>query len=131
MDEIYKKLAKEFEWGVKAALFLLVLFFLLYILGIGSSVLPPEKAHEIWSLSAASVNTDPNISFASRLASTFYCMDTLALIAVLLLSIVVIKAYIVLLPKFFSAKLYRFLILALLQLAVLLLVASGAISGGH
>jgi hypothetical protein len=131
MDEIYKKLAKEFESGMKVALFLLVLFFLLYIFRIGSSVVPPEKAHEIWSLSASAAHTEEQLSLVPHLVSTFYCMDTLALIAVVLLSIVVIKAYLVLLPKFFSAKLYRFFFLALLQIAVLLLVASGTISGGH
>lgn len=106
-------------WGARLGFVLLLLAFAAYIAG-APPVVPLEKLPEVWSLAAA--------DFPRHAA---WGSDTLVIAAIAVIASCSIPCLLAIVPVFARARERVFLVICLLEVAVLLVAASGLLTAGH
>ena len=125
--------------GMYLGLGILLVTFALYLTGILSPGIPIEELPRLWTLSAheylVEVNQEflhhPEIVVGWGWVRVLYLGDYLNFVGIALLAAVTIVCYMGILPNLFRKKDWIYGTIAVLEILILTLAASGLISVGH
>ena len=129
-DPIQLRYARWLAWGTRAGLACLVLAFAAYIFGIAPHV-PIERLPALWELSAPQLLRETGMKPGWHWASLLHRSDMLLLAAIALLSSISIACVAAVVPAFAKRGDRVFVAICVLQIAVLLLAASGLLASAH
>ncbi|MGB5288579.1 MAG: hypothetical protein WBQ32_07325 [Ignavibacteriaceae bacterium] len=118
--------------GMLVGLASLILIFFLYATGILDSLIPLEKVQEYWVLSVHKYLEQSGIQTGWAWLGNLEYGDMLSLLPIAFLSLLTVVCYIVMLPGLIAKKDTAYLVIAILEILILLLAASGILAtGGH
>ena len=131
--------AKILAVGMYIGLGILLVTFSLYVTGILAPAVPIEELPNYWTLSAHEYLEAINHDFLHRdgivvgwgWVAVLNMGDYLNFIGIALLALVTIVCYLGILPTLFRKKDWVYGTIAILEILVLALAASGIVSGGH
>ena len=124
--------AKLLDLGMKAGLLMLVVTFFIYVFGIFSPYIPVEELPNYWKLPVKEYLKVTGIHTGWTWLSMVGKGDFLNFIPIVFLAGVTILCYIRIIPILFRKKDSIYAILAIVEVLVLVLAASGVLkSGGH
>ena len=129
-DAIQLRYARWLAWGTRAGLACLVLAFAAYLFGIAPHV-PIERLPALWELSAPQLLRETGMKPGWHWASLLHRSDMLLLAAIALLSSISIACVAAVVPAFAKRGDRVFVAICVLQIAVLLLAASGLLASAH
>lgn len=112
-------------WGSWGGIFILVVTFLIYVIGIMRPFIPMEKITQIWSLNVSEYLNQTKAPSGWGWIS--YCDhgDFLNFIGIATLSGLTIVGFISLVPAYMRMKDIPYLVIAIAEIVVLILAASG------
>lgn len=119
------------EWGGRIGLLWLIVSFSLYITGVLPSTIPPERLAELWNLPLADYLQRSGAPTGWAWLRQINQGEGATLAGVALLAGCAVPALLALMPLFRRRRDLPYLVLCAAQVVVLLLAASGWISGGH
>lgn len=129
--EAQRRYGAWLAWGTRLGLGLLVLGFLLYVTGIVAAQMPIEQLPEYWSQPAPEMlrrtGMHPGWGWAALLPRS----DMLTLAAIGLLAGCSIACLLAVIPVFARAKERVLAAVCVLEVLVLVLAASGVLTGAH
>jgi hypothetical protein len=128
MELIY---ARWLGWGTRLALVVLVATFLAYALGVSEPLISLERLPALWSLGHDQFLAATGAPTGWAWLTVVGRSDYANLAAVALLGMVTVVCYLRILPVLLTRGERVLAVLAALQIAVLLLAASGWLTGGH
>ncbi len=118
--------------GMKIGLLMLIFTFLIYVFGVLPPHVPVYKLSEFWSMSVHKYLEHANIQPGWAWVGMVYKSDFLNFIAIAFLAGVTILCYIRIVPILFRRKDTVYGAIAILEVLVLALAASGFLkAGGH
>jgi hypothetical protein len=118
--------------GMLVGLASLIVVFFLYATGILESLIPLEKVQEYWVMSVHEYLKQSGIQIGWAWLGNLEFGDMLNLLPIAFLSLLTVICYLVLLPGLVRKKDTAYLVIAVLEILVLLLAASGILAtGGH
>ena len=126
-----KRYASWLAWGARIGLALLVLGFVAYASGIVAPHVPIERLPELWSRSSADLLREVGLRPGWGWAELFPRSDVLILAGIAILASCSLPPLAAVIPVFASRRERLFISICILQIAVLLLAASGVLTGGH
>ncbi len=119
-------------WGCWSGLALMALTYIIYVTGIMAPHVPVEKITVLWSKSVHTYLTEGNVPQGWGWVTLLGKGDFLNFLGIAFLAALTILAYIPLIPAYLAKKQNAFAVIALLEVLVLALAASGLVaSGGH
>jgi|SRR5208283_1342649 len=124
--------AKVLDFGMKCGLLALIITFLIYVSGILTPYVPVNDLPKYWGMSVhkylQATGIHPGWSWLWLLGKG----DFLTFIAIAFLAGVTVVCYIVIIPILFRKKDTIYSVIALIEVLVLVLAASGVLkAGGH
>jgi len=123
--------AASLNIGMKLGFVLLLASFVLYVFGFAAPHIPPEDLPNYWSMPAGeylkAINLSPGWSWL-RLASRG---DFMNLLGITFLSAVTIVCYLRIVPILLKNKDTAYAIIAIVEILLLVLAASGLLAGMH
>lgn len=130
--EEQKRYAAVLDIGMKVGLLALTIVFVIYLTGILTPHLPVDEVSNYWGLKVAdyleSAGVEEGWSWTGRLSEG----DFLNFIPIAFLAAVTAICYLAIIPILLKKKDTTYAVLAILEVAVLVLAASGVLpSGGH
>lgn len=125
MDEEQLAYAKFLNKGAWIGLICLLITFIVYISGILPNVIDLDKTHLYWRQSVAEYIKNPNIPLGWNWVFLLNNGDMLNFIGIAVLCGITIICYIRILPIFIRKKDTFYFVIAILEIAILLLAASG------
>ena len=131
LDAAPKRYAAWLLWGTRIGLALLVIAFIAYVVGILAPKVPIATTAALWSQPAAAMVQATGMQAAWEWARHLGRSDMLALAAIALLASCSIPCVAAVIPVFARRGERVFVAICVLQVAVLLLAASGLLSFGH
>jgi hypothetical protein len=105
--------------------------FALYVFGIMEPYVPLSELHELWSKNVHDYLSDAKIDSGWGWTSMLAYGDFVNFIGIAVLAGVTVLCYLVILPILLGRKDIVYVILALLEVIVLVVAASGIIEIGH
>ncbi len=123
--------ARLLEWGTRVGLVLLVISFAAYGLGWLPSLVPPERLPELWSQPVATYLQRSGMPSGWGWVTQLGHGDVLPLLGIAVLAACSLPALLALVPLYRARGDRAFVVLCLAEVAVVLLAASGWLSGGH
>lgn len=123
--------ARILDAGMRFGLLLLVLGFLIYVLDIVPARVAPESMPRLWVLSAADYLQATATPDGWGWTALLHKGDTLPLLGVVVLCGISLVCFIGLLPLFAAHRDWAYFAIALLEVGVLALAASGVLTAGH
>ncbi|HET7729550.1 MAG TPA: hypothetical protein VFK48_05915 [Usitatibacter sp.] len=130
-DDVQERYAQWLEWGTRAGLLLLVAGLLLYVSGMVDPHVPIERLPELWGLPANRFLEEARIGPGWGWATLLHRGDLMAVGGIAVLagcSVIPLAAG----AWRFAAQGERtYAVLCALEIAVLVLAASGVFAGGH
>jgi hypothetical protein len=118
--------------GAWAGLSLLVITFIVYITGVLHNVVSFDKIQSYWKLRVAEYIHQTNSPTGWHWIGLLNKGDMLNYIGIVLLASMTVICYLRLIPIFVSKKDTPYIVIAIIEVAVLLLAASGILTaGGH
>jgi hypothetical protein len=108
----------------------LIVFFLIYILGIISPHVPLSQVSQLWTESSHNYMQAAGIQPGWAWVGHLGYGDMIIYVPIALLAGVTIVCYIGVIPKFLKSKEYILVVIAILEVVVLLGAASGLLQGG-
>ena len=123
--------AAVLEKGALLGLLCLFTTFSLYMLGVLQPHIPVEKTCELWKLDAQQFRAEAKIEAGWGWVSLLGCGDYINFVGITFLAGVTILCYLATVPVLFRRKDFLYIVLALLQVAVLIFAASGVVAVGH
>ena len=124
--------AKLLDLGMKVGLLMLVVTFFIYVFGIFSPHIPVNELPNYWKLPVKQYLKAANIHTGWTWLSKVGEGDFLNFIPIVFLAGVTILCYIRIIPILFRKKDTIYAVLAIVEVLVLVLAASGVLkSGGH
>ena len=131
--------ARILDWGMYFGLGILLLTFGLYLTGAIAPAIPLEEVSNYWTLSAYEYLEVTNHEFLQRdhvvdgwqWLYVLNMSDYLNFVGIAILALVTIVCYLGILPTLFKKKDWIYLAIAVTEIVVLALAASGQVSGGH
>ena len=119
-------------WGCWGGLALMAATYILYVTGIMAPHVPFDKITQLWSQPVKVYLSQGNVPHGWGWATLLGKGDFLNFLGIVLLAGLTIVGYIPLIPAYLKKKDNAFAIIALLEVLVLALAASGLVaSGGH
>lgn len=122
-----ERYARLLGWGAHAGLAVLVGTFFLYLTGLVAPLVPHEKLPELWSGSAAQFLESTGIAVGWDWAQFIHHGDVLNLVGIALLAFCSVPCLAAVLPIYWSSRQWALFTICALEIAVLLLAASGLI----
>jgi hypothetical protein len=120
------------DWGMKIGFTILVISFLLYVFSLIESHVPVADLPRYWTLPVNEYLTAVNVDTGWSWLALVNRSDFMNFVGIAFLSAVTIVCYLRILPILFKNKDIIYSILAVLEVLVLVLAASGIlVSGGH
>jgi hypothetical protein len=124
--------ANILDKGMKTGLLMLIITFIIYIIGILPPYLPVSELPNYWGMSVHDYLEHTGIHHGWTWLGMVYKGDFLNFIAIAFLAGVTIICYLRIVPILFTKKDTIYGILAILEVLVLVLAASGILkAGGH
>ena len=131
--------AKILAIGMYLGLGILLVTFALYVTGIMAPAVPIQELPNYWTLSAHDYLVAINNDFLHREGivvgwgwmALLNMGDYLNFVGIALLALVTIACYLGILPTLFRKKDWVYATIAILEVLVLVLAASGKVTGGH
>jgi hypothetical protein len=124
--------AKWLEHGMRVGFLLLVFSFLNYIFGIFSEPhINLEHFSRYWSLSAEEFNKVTNSPTGWNWILYAGKSDYMNFFGILILSLITVVCYLRIIPIFLKKSDYLYLAIAVLEVFILILAASGILNSGH
>jgi hypothetical protein len=123
--------ARWLEWGTRLGLWLLIAAFGAYAFGILEPQVELSRLPELWGLPAERYQAVAGAPAGWGWLGFLDKGDHLNLLAVAFLSLITVACYLRILPIHFRRGERVLAAMTLLQIAVLLAAASGALAGGH
>ena len=131
--------AKILAIGMYLGLGILLVTFTLYVTGIMAPAVPIQELPNYWTLSAHDYLVAINNDFLHREGivvgwgwmALLNMGDYLNFVGIALLALVTIACYLGILPTLFRKKDWVYAAIAILEVLVLVLAASGKVTGGH
>lgn len=123
--------AKVLEKGMYFGLACLLITFALYISGIMESYIPPEELPSHWTKDVGTYLADAKIDAGWGWVKMLGYCDFINFIGIAILAGVTIPCYISIIPLLFKKKDFICAVLALLEVVVLVVAASGIVAIGH
>lgn len=117
-------------YGCWSSLALMVITYMLYVLGIVEPHIPLDKVPQLWSLPVGEYLAQGNVPTGWGWATLVAEGDFMNFIGIALLAGMTILCYIPLLPAFLSSKKMAMFWIALAEIIVLLVAASGIFGAG-
>jgi hypothetical protein len=117
--------------GMKIGLLMLVVTFGLYMSGILEPHVPVEQLPQYWSMSVHDYLQAADIGTGWSWVGNLGEGDMLNFVGIAFLAGVTIICYIAIIPTLLRKKDRAYVVLALLEVAVLVLAASGVLKAGH
>lgn len=117
--------------GTWFALGILVVMFIVYISGVLPNVVDFKKLHIYWTLRASEYIHQAHAPIGWQWVRLIKHGDILNYIGITLLAGLTIVCYLRILPVFFRKKDIPYTIITIIEIVVLLLAASGILTGGH
>ncbi|MEW6103900.1 MAG: hypothetical protein AB1630_08845 [bacterium] len=121
---------KTLSLCVKLGIFLLITSFIVYIFGILPPYIPIENLSKYWAMPSEKYLKSANIPSGWSWISLTKFGDFLNFIPIVFLSAITIICFLAILPIFYKKKDKTYLFLAILQVIILLLAASGILTTG-
>jgi hypothetical protein len=124
--------AKILNAGMLIGLGSLVIVFVLYCIGFTKPLIPLEKVESYWVMSVHDYLKESGMQTGWAWFGNLEYSDMLNFLPIAFLSLLTIICYIALLPVLIRKKDTTYVVIAILEVAVLSLAASGILSaGGH
>ena len=136
-DKVYTtpeqiKYAGLLNWGMKIGMLILLVTFAVYMFGFAKPHIPVEDLPNYWSMSVSEYTKAADIKTGWGWVEKAGSGDFMNFIGIAFLSAVTIFCYLAIVPDLFRKGDKVYAILALVEVAVLTLAASGILkSGGH
>jgi hypothetical protein len=128
---IQLRYALVLEKGMYLGLLCLFVTYALYVFGIVEANIPREQIPELWTKSVHEYLHDTDIDAGWSWVTMLRYSDFLNFIGIAILAGVSIVCYLAILPMLLEKKDYVYAVLALLEVIVLAVAASGIIAVGH
>ncbi|BCB96862.1 hypothetical protein JZK55_17840 [Dissulfurispira thermophila] len=124
--------AKILDLGMKVGLFVLIVTFIIYLTGIAAPYIPVNDLPKYWGMSVHKYLEAAHIPYGWGWLGMIGKGDFLNFIGIAFLAGVTIFCYLAVIPIFFRKKDTVYGIIAIIEVLVLVLAASGILkSGGH
>ncbi len=124
--------AKILNIGMWLGLFALVVFFIIYVSGILQSFIPIEDLPKYWGMKVKDYIHESHAPTGWAWTAMIGKGDYLNFIGIAALAGLTVLCYLVILPIFIRKKNTPYVVIAILEVAVLILAASGILkAGGH
>ena len=124
--------AKILNAGMLIGLGSLVIAFILYCISFTEPLIPLEKVQTYWVMSVHDYLKQSGIQTGWAWLGNLKYGDMLTFLPIAFLSLLTIVCYIAILPQLIRKKDTAYVVIAILEVAVLVLAASGILStGGH
>jgi hypothetical protein len=129
-DSAQLRYARALAWGARLGLALLVLGFAAYLFGVTPHV-PIERVPTLWVKPASEFLEHSGLQPGWHWATLLHRSDMLVLAGIAFLASCSLGALAAVLPVFHRRGETVFVVICILQAAVLVLAASGLLTGGH
>jgi hypothetical protein len=123
--------ARILDKGMKIGLAILVVTFSLYMFGILQPHVPVNDLHKYWSMSVHEYLDATGIGTGWSWLGHLGKGDLLNFLGIAFLSGVTIVCYLAIVPGLLRKKDKAYVVLALVEVAILVLAASGILTAGH
>ncbi|HLB25589.1 MAG TPA: DUF1634 domain-containing protein [Nitrospirota bacterium] len=124
--------AKLLSIGTWIGLAVLVITFFLYVSGVLEPVIPIDRLPSLWTMKATDYMHAENLPHGWGWVSLAGHGDFVNFIGVVMLSGLTVVCYLAILPIFIRKKDKAFIIMAVVEILILVLAASGILTaGGH
>ncbi|MFZ5426409.1 MAG: DUF1634 domain-containing protein [Thermodesulfobacteriota bacterium] len=117
-------------WGCWGGLALMALTYIIYLTGFMAPHVPMDQITQLWSQPVGTYLSQGNVPQGWGWASLLGKGDFLNFLGIVLLAGLTIVAYIPLIPAFLKKGDKAFAFISLLEVIVLIVVASGLVGGG-
>lgn len=117
--------------GMKIGLVILVVTFSLYMTGVMKPHVPVEQLPQYWSMSVHDYLQAADIGTGWSWLGNLGKADMINFLGIAFLAGVTIICYLAIVPTLLKKKDMAYVVLALLEVAVLVLAASGVLTAGH
>jgi hypothetical protein len=129
-DSAQRRYARALAWGARIGIALLVLGFAAYLFGLTPHI-PIERVPGLWSRPSSELLEQAGLRPGWHWAALVHRSDMLVLAAIAFLATCSLGALAAVVPIFHRRREYVFVAICILQVVVLLLAASGVLTGGH
>jgi hypothetical protein len=119
------------EGGTYLGLLCLLITFPLYVLGVVEPHVPLQKVVQCWTLDAHGYRTETGTDAGWSWVSMVGHSDFMNFVGIAVLASVSVFCYCAVMPMMLKRKDWTYVVLALLQVAVLIVAASGIFGAGH
>ncbi len=126
-----ERYARLLDWGTRVGLFLLVASFAAYVSGLLPGFVPVQSLPELWSLPVAQFQARTQMPVGWGWLALLGHGDVLGLLGIALLAGVSVPCLLALVPIYAARGDKAYVVICLLEVAVVALAASGLLSGGH
>ena len=129
-DSAQQRYARALAWGTRIGIALLVAGFAAYLLGLTPHI-PMERVPALWSRPASELLQHAGLQPGWHWAALVHRSDMLVLAAIAFLASCSLGPLFAVLPIFRKRRERVFVAICILQVLVLLLAASGLLTGAH
>ena len=119
------------EWGTRIGLLVLSLSFIAYASGLVPAHVPLERLPQLWTQPVGDYVAATGTPTGWAWLQLLHRSDVLGLAGIAILSVSSVVGLLALVPMYAALRDRSFVVLCLLQALVVLLAASGVLSGGH
>ena len=126
-----RRYATWLAWGTRLGLALLVLGFAAYATGLVAPHVPIERLPSLWQRPASELLQETGVRAGWGWAALIHRSDMIVLAGIALLASCSIPALVAAMPVFKRAREVIFVAICILQIAVLVLAASGVLARTH
>jgi hypothetical protein len=123
--------ARWIDWGTRIGLLVLVLSFAAYVLGLAEARLPAQRLPELWGLPVDRFLQASGMPTGWGWLPLAAHADIAGLAGIAVLAGCSLPALLALVPLYLARRDRAYVLLCLAEVAVLVLAASGWLTGGH
>ncbi|MBF0137343.1 MAG: hypothetical protein H7833_18745 [Magnetococcus sp. DMHC-1] len=123
--------ARLLNIGWKIGFAMLLVSFAIYIFGLLPGVIPLEEMHQYWSISARDYLAKAHLHTGWSWVHLVNKGDYLNYVGIAFLAMITLVCYLRIIPVLLKKKDFVYFVLAMLEVVILALAASGILAAGH
>ena len=128
---VQERYGRWLAWGTRLGLALLAIGFVAYIAGLWAPHVPIDRLPALWAQPASELLKQTGVAAGWSWAALLHRSDMLVLAAIALLASCSIPCLAAVMPIFAARGERAFAVICVLQVAILVLAASGLLAGAH